>query len=313
MIMSSTYQTGSSTASTISSSVFADGAGHRIVTWQQWKQMSRNTFCCDGRVMVGADFSYFLITNFFLLVPTILYFVKIAPGLFAMSHSLLIMIFLVFILWFITTYFFYRAAFTDPGYLPRGNEDTPPPHKQLQPNGSKFCETCKIWRPPRAKHCRFCNCCVRKFDHHCPWLGTCVGHRNYREFFCFVLCCTIYALYMLVNCIIAVAHAAKQYDRVNLWNSVRAQPYAFFIGLYALFMTLSLMTLSTYHCRLISKDETTNENYKRRFMGPKKCDLRTCPQYWRVFCCRRNRPASQILRAGAAANGYMEFESRFAA
>eukprot|EP00483_Globobulimina_turgida_P002224 UN02226 len=70
----------------------------------------------------------------------------------------------------------YRASFTEPGYLPRGNESTPLPHKQLQPNGSKFCETCKIWRPPRAKHCRFCKCCVRKFDHHCPWLGNCIGH-----------------------------------------------------------------------------------------------------------------------------------------
>lgn len=51
----------------------------------------------------------------------------------------------------------------------------------------RFCDYCEIQPPLRSKHCEDCSKCVRRYDHHCPWLETCIGERNHRYFWMFLL------------------------------------------------------------------------------------------------------------------------------
>lgn len=52
----------------------------------------------------------------------------------------------------------------------------------------RYCVECNIIRPPiRCSHCYNCDACIIGFDHHCVWLGTCIGARNYLDFIFFLI------------------------------------------------------------------------------------------------------------------------------
>ncbi|KAL7255598.1 hypothetical protein ACSBR1_009688 [Camellia fascicularis] len=62
---------------------------------------------------------------------------------------------------------------------------------EMYPPGSSVrswtCTYCNIVQPPRTKHCHDCDKCVIEFDHHCVWLGTCIGQGNHCRFCYLVL------------------------------------------------------------------------------------------------------------------------------
>ena len=53
-------------------------------------------------------------------------------------------------------------------------------------NAEDVCPDCVLLRSARCHHCHFCNRCVHKFDHHCPWVANCIGRRNLWLFYLFL-------------------------------------------------------------------------------------------------------------------------------
>lgn len=71
----------------------------------------------------------------------------------------------------ITIAVFLLANMTPPGSVTASN--LPYYLKVYRYDGLLFkemdCTACKRKRPARSKHCRICNICVPRFDHHCIW------------------------------------------------------------------------------------------------------------------------------------------------
>ena len=111
-----------------------------------------------------------------------------------------------------------KSGFTDPGILPRQNEDiyytTSKPNLRYAINGHilklNYCYSCSLFRPPRTSHCAICDNCVERFDHHCLWLGTCIGKRNYKYFYWLVSSLNINGIFQICFCIYVLVFEIKK-------------------------------------------------------------------------------------------------------
>ena len=78
-------------------------------------------------------------------------------------------------------------SFSDPGKL-TNNEykdllDIVEKGEELE----NFCPYCLIRQNYKITHCLICENCVDEFDHHCFWVGNCIGKKNYELFFAFII------------------------------------------------------------------------------------------------------------------------------
>jgi hypothetical protein len=73
-----------------------------------------------------------------------------------------------------------QIGFSNPGFA------EVPPHSR-QNSMLKVCEVCGAVRTVNTYHCPDCNVCIEGFDHHCPWIGKCVGANNLKSFYFFLV------------------------------------------------------------------------------------------------------------------------------
>nr|KAF6434857.1 zinc finger DHHC-type palmitoyltransferase 12 [Molossus molossus] len=108
-------------------------------------------------------------------------------------------------------------------------------------------------QPLRARHCSECRRCVRRYDHHCPWMENCVGERNHPLFVAYL------ALQLLV----------LLWGLYLAWSGLRFfQPWGLWLRssglLFATFLLLSLFSivaglLLASHLYLVASNTTTWE------------------------------------------------------
>ncbi|CAI9113141.1 OLC1v1013687C1 [Oldenlandia corymbosa var. corymbosa] len=300
----------------------AAGDAEYVRTYHTWK--GSNIFLLQGRFIFGPDARSIFLTMFLIIAPVAVFCVFVAqklmdafPGHWGLSILLIVVVFTVY-----DVVLLLLTSGRDPGIVPR-NKHPPEPEgyegsmdsgqstqlrlprvKDIVVNGItvkvKYCDTCMLYRPPRCSHCSICNNCVEKFDHHCPWVGQCIGLRNYRFFFMFVFSSTLLCLYVHGFCWVYIRKIMAS-EHTTIWKAMSKTPASIVLIVYTFVSVWFVGGLSVFHLYLIGTNQSTYENFRYRY------DQRSNPynrgvveNFMEVFCTRvppsKNKFRAKVLR-----------------
>ena len=265
---------------------------------KSWR--GKNKYCSYFNLYIGSEWH----KGFLLIISTILNYtiviILIIPTIINNSHLFKIIIITIYTLLFLSTITLcILCVFGDPGILPinvldvnllytncEENSKNKRVNKQYVLRGRKykmkFCRTCLIYRPLGCSHCKVCNLCIERYDHHCPWVGNCIGRNNYKYFYFYIMSFNLFCFFSIVLYAICGGVIAKCLNHCtsNYCNDVIK--YNFFIDPntnevikivkkinyvkeYISFIFLSLnvfafcflIILFCFHTKYIFKNETT--------------------------------------------------------
>ncbi|XP_047342345.1 protein S-acyltransferase 8-like [Impatiens glandulifera] len=290
--------------------------------YQVWK--GNNKFFLGGRLIFGPDARSLVVTISLIIVPVIIFCVFVARHLrheFAPRYNAgyaILVTAIVFTLYVLLILF--QTSTRDPGIVPRnahppeeefrhdthvdiGGRQTPtlqlPRTKEVLVNGIpvkvKYCDTCMLYRPPRCSHCSICNNCVERFDHHCPWVGQCIGMRNYRFFFLFVSSATILCLYVFAMTGLYIK-VLMDHSEGTIWKAMKESPVSVILMVYCFSALWFVGGLTGFHLYLMCTNQTTYENFRYRADRRMNVNDRGCLNNVAEVFCTTIQPSRNKFR-----------------
>ena len=141
----------------------------------------------DSNLLIGPHWYFFLI--FFSSFSIFFYYFN---KYFISSANILILVYIdrfFYIMWAIT---YLLTSIKNPGY-PKTNLENIRGSKQMS-----YCDKCELWYRPKSKtyHCKKCDVCIEGHRYHCLITGHCIGRKNKKEFYIFVMLSILYMFYL---------------------------------------------------------------------------------------------------------------------
>jgi len=141
----------------------------------------------DSNLLIGPHWYFFLI--FFSFFSIFFYYFN---KYFISSANILILVYIdrfFYIMWAIT---YLLTSIKNPGY-PKTNLENIRGSKQMS-----YCDKCELWYRPKSKtyHCKKCDVCIEGHKYHCLITGHCIGRKNKKEFYIFVMLSILYMFYL---------------------------------------------------------------------------------------------------------------------
>lgn len=120
-----------------------------------------------------------------------------------------------------------------------------------------YCYTCLAQRPPRSKHSRERNCCVKRFDHECPWINNSVGLKTHKYLLILIIA-NIISEWIFVGAMVL----SMRHDPAIMWvgAALSERPLSCLLIFVQLTISLFCGSLLVHQVHLILKGRTTYEH-----------------------------------------------------
>ena len=225
-----------------------------------------NNTCVSGEKFYNAFLSIAIITIPYILLLSILISCK-------KNLQIIYPLIISSLLYLAELFSLLKAGCTDPGIIHRQERNyNYKPNKYFIKkviNGHlyelNFCFTCYVFRPPRTSHCRLCDNCILRLDHHCNRIGQCIGQKNYGSFYILVLSLFFTCLFYIIYSLYYIIYQAKKFKNKEKYNKLILWGLSA-IALYNIIFLLSFVgNLFLTHTYLQIYNKTFNEHSKNKF------------------------------------------------
>ena len=158
-----------------------------------------------------------------------------------------------------------QVVLTPPGLVPKRYTAETPMLNEEELEGLPQCIPCKTFKPVRAHHCSKCKACVLRYDHHCPWVGQCIGLKNHKLFLVLIHYMLVLGLVWVSTAIpglSAIFSDNEEYEHLQA-HAVRLS-YVFTFLLVGL-VTFGLLMLCMKQMYLVSQNTTDVEHVREDY------------------------------------------------